>query len=107
MAIAYHGTRNQLFQAVWFVERERPSARERAMCHAAVRDATGEVVAHAHQVHGALGATNDHALQQFTRRAKIYQHTLGTAAQFREQIAELEETLVLPEASEPLAGGFA
>ena len=107
MALAYHGARNHLFQSVWLVERGRPSSRESAMCHAAVRDAAGEVVARAHQVHGALGATNDFALQQFTRRAKIYQHTLGTAAQFREEVAELDESLVLPEASEPLAGGFA
>src|SRR5262249_2504013 len=74
--------------------------------HAAVRDALGEVVANAHQAHGAMGITDAYPLQLFTRRAKVYQHALGTAAQFRAHLADLEASFVLPEAGEPLWGGF-
>jgi alkylation response protein AidB-like acyl-CoA dehydrogenase len=106
MALATYGAQNHLYQAAWLVGNGRPAARELLLFHAAVRDALGEVVANAHQAHGAMGITDAYPLQLFTRRAKVFQHSLGTAAQFRAQLAGLEESFVLPEAAEPLWGGF-
>jgi alkylation response protein AidB-like acyl-CoA dehydrogenase len=106
MALAYYGAQNHLHQAAWLVGNDRPAARELLMGHAAIRDAIGQVVANAHQAHGAMGFTDAYPLQLFSRRAKVYQHTLGTAAAFRTQLAALEASLTLPEADEPLWGGF-
>jgi alkylation response protein AidB-like acyl-CoA dehydrogenase len=106
MAIAYYGAETNLYQAAWLVDRERLAARELAIAHAVIRDAAGEISTHAHQVHGAMGFTGPYPLQVYSRRAKVYQHTLGTASHFRERIAAEEETLVMPEAGEPIWGGF-
>jgi alkylation response protein AidB-like acyl-CoA dehydrogenase len=91
MAIAYYGAQSLMYYTAWLLDQGRPSARALAMCHAFTRDAAGEVVGHAHQVHGAMGFTIEYPLHFFTRRAKVYQHSFGNASAHREQLATLED----------------
>jgi alkylation response protein AidB-like acyl-CoA dehydrogenase len=86
MALAVYGARILTYQAAWLAAQGRKGS-QAAMAHAYVRDAAGEVVAHAHQIHGAIGITKEYPLQYFSRRAKAFQNALGTAAHFREKVA--------------------
>ncbi|MGE0387271.1 MAG: acyl-CoA dehydrogenase family protein [Gammaproteobacteria bacterium] len=106
IALAFYGAQTQLYQAAWLLQSGRPATRELLICHAQIRTAAGEAVAHAHQSHGAMGFTSEYPLHHFSRRAKAYQHGLGTVAELRERIAQVERDLPFPEADEPMWGGF-
>lgn len=106
IALAAYGAQHHIWQCAWLLANGRPARRELLMCHIQVREALGQATMNAHQAHGAMGFTDAYPLQLFTRRAKVYQHAYGTAAQFREQLAELDRNLVTTDIAEPLFGGF-
>jgi alkylation response protein AidB-like acyl-CoA dehydrogenase len=87
-AVVLHGARLLLYQAGWLLAEQGDAVAELAMAHAYIRQAAGEVTAHAHQIHGAMGFTYDYQLQFFSRRAKAYQHSLGQDTAFLERVAQ-------------------
>jgi 3-oxocholest-4-en-26-oyl-CoA dehydrogenase beta subunit len=90
MAVAYSGAQSIMYNAVWLVDNDKPAAETLALCHAYGRDAAGVVLGNAHQVHGGMGFTKEYPLHHFSRRAKVYEVSLGQAAYFRERWAQLQ-----------------
>jgi alkylation response protein AidB-like acyl-CoA dehydrogenase len=90
MAVAYSGAQSLLYKAAWLLSTGKPAQETLLMCHAYGRDAAAIVLGQAHQVHGAMGFTMEYPLHQFSRRAKVYELSLGQAAGHRERFAELE-----------------
>jgi alkylation response protein AidB-like acyl-CoA dehydrogenase len=87
IALAVYGVQSLVYQAAWLIGAGKPARIETAMCHAYIRDHCAELARHAHQIHGAMGFTTEYPLQIFSRRAKTYQVTLGSAADHREVVA--------------------
>jgi alkylation response protein AidB-like acyl-CoA dehydrogenase len=90
MAVAYSGAQSLLYKAAWLLSTGKPAEETLLMCHAYGRDAAAIVLGQAHQVHGAMGFMMEYPLHQFSRRAKVYQLSLGQAARHRERFAQLE-----------------
>jgi 3-oxocholest-4-en-26-oyl-CoA dehydrogenase beta subunit len=91
MAVAHSGAQSLLYKAAWLLSTGKPAEETLLMCHAYGRDAAAIVLGQAHQVHGAMGFMMEYPLHQFSRRAKIYEQSLGQAAQHRERFAQLEQ----------------
>lgn len=90
MAVAYSGAQSLLYKAAWLLSTGKPAQETLLMCHAYGRDAAAIVLGQAHQVHGAMGFMMEYPLHQFSRRAKVYELSLGQAAGHRERFAQLE-----------------
>jgi alkylation response protein AidB-like acyl-CoA dehydrogenase len=90
MAVAYSGAQSLLYKAAWLLSTGKPAEETLLMCHAYGRDAAAIVLGQAHQVHGAMGFMMEYPLHQFSRRAKVYELSLGQAARHRERFAQLE-----------------
>lgn len=84
MATDVEGSRNIAYQAAWRVSEGLPADREISMAKAWVSEAYQRVCATAHQCHGAIGFTQEHDLQLYTRRAKVLELTYGDANFHRE-----------------------
>ena len=100
MAAAHSGAQSLLYRAAWLLSVGKPAEEALLMCHAYGRDAAALVLANAHQVHGAMGFTMEYPLHQFSRRAKVYEQTLGNAATHRARFAELEARELAKRAAE-------
>jgi alkylation response protein AidB-like acyl-CoA dehydrogenase len=78
-------------QAAWRLDRWEidpdGATRAVALANAYARDVLPAIFARAHQVHGAIGFTMEYDLQLFTRRAKAYELTGGSASWHLEQVA--------------------
>ena len=77
MATDVEGCRQIAYQAAWRVSEGLTADREVAMAKAWVSGAFQRVCATAHQCHGAIGFTQEHNLQLFTRRAKVQELCYG------------------------------
>jgi alkylation response protein AidB-like acyl-CoA dehydrogenase len=84
MATDVEGSRNIAYQASWRVSEGLPADREVSMAKAWVSEAYQRVCTTAHQCHGAIGFTQEHDLQLYTRRAKVLELTYGDANFHRE-----------------------
>jgi alkylation response protein AidB-like acyl-CoA dehydrogenase len=84
MATDVDGSRNIAYQAAWRVSEGLPADREVSMAKTWVSEAYQRVCATAHQCHGAIGFTEEHDLQLYTRRAKVLELTYGDANFHRE-----------------------
>ncbi len=82
------GARFMTNQAAWALNEGRPAAKEVAMATAWASEAFGRVTTLAHQVHGAIGVTQDHDLQFYTRQGKAADLTFGDADFYREKVAQ-------------------
>ncbi len=88
MATDVEGCRYVAYQAAWRVAEGLPATREVAIAKAWVSDAYRRVCALAHQSHGAIGFTNDPALQLDPRRAKPADLAYGDSDYHRELVAQ-------------------
>jgi len=70
MAMDTEGARLIAYKAAWMVDQGLPCAKEVAMAKAYVNKACHNVVAKAHQIHGAIGYTEEHDIGLYYRRAK-------------------------------------
>jgi alkylation response protein AidB-like acyl-CoA dehydrogenase len=61
--------------------------KEVAIAKAWISEASRRVLALAHQIHGAIGATIEHELHYYTRRAKAAEIAFGDADFYREVVA--------------------
>jgi 3-oxocholest-4-en-26-oyl-CoA dehydrogenase beta subunit len=86
MATDVEGCRHIAYQAAWRVSEGLTAEREVAMAKAWVSGAYQRVCATAHQCHGAIGFTQEHNLQLYTRRAKVQELSYGDA-NFHKELA--------------------
>lgn len=61
---------------------------ETAIAKIAVGQAVGRVVPIAHQVHGAIGFTDEHALQQSTRRLWVWRDEYGNESEWADRLGQ-------------------
>jgi alkylation response protein AidB-like acyl-CoA dehydrogenase len=77
MAIDIDGSRFVTYQAAWRLNEGLPAEREVAIAKSWVSQAFRRVVNSAHQVHGAIGFTEDHVLPLYTKRARAHEFSYG------------------------------
>jgi alkylation response protein AidB-like acyl-CoA dehydrogenase len=89
MRVEIDAMRVLAWQAAWHLDEEYDDGARRAvaLANAYARDVLPGIFARAHQVHGAIGFTMEYDLQLFTRRAKVYELTGGSAAAHLEAVA--------------------
>jgi alkylation response protein AidB-like acyl-CoA dehydrogenase len=79
MLIDIESSKYATYQAAWRLSAGLPAAKEVAVAKSWVSQAFRRVVTSAHQVHGAIGFTEDHVLHWFTRRARAQEVSYGDA----------------------------
>jgi alkylation response protein AidB-like acyl-CoA dehydrogenase len=87
MLIDIEGSRAVAYQAAWRLNEGLDSAREVAIAKAWVNQACRRVVTSAHQVHGAIGFTEDHVLHLYTKRAGASEFSFGDSDFHLEKLA--------------------
>ena len=87
MATDVDSARFSTYQAAWMLSEGLPCTKEVAIAKAWVGEASQRVFALAHQIHGAIGATIEHDLHYYTRRAKAAELAFGDANFYREVVA--------------------
>jgi alkylation response protein AidB-like acyl-CoA dehydrogenase len=87
MATDVDSARFSTYQAAWMLSEGLPCTKEVAIAKAWISEASQRVFALAHQIHGAIGATIEHDLHYYTRRAKAAELAFGDADFYREVVA--------------------
>ena len=87
MAVDVDGSRFIAYEAIWRLSEGLDAAAEVAMAKAWVSDAYQRVCTLAHQIHGAIGFTKEHAMQIYFRHAKASELAFGDGDYHREQVA--------------------
>jgi alkylation response protein AidB-like acyl-CoA dehydrogenase len=77
------------YQVAWKLNAGLPAAKEVAQAKAWVSQACKRVAVSAHQVHGAIGFTEDHILHYYTKRIRAYEFSFGGADDQLEKLASL------------------
>ena len=88
MATDVDGSRFITYQAIWRLGEGLSSDLEVSSAKAWVSDSAQRVAATAHQCHGAIGFTQEHDLQLFTRRLKAWEVSFGDGDYHRERVAQ-------------------
>jgi alkylation response protein AidB-like acyl-CoA dehydrogenase len=86
MLIDVDGSRLAIYQAAWKINEGLPATRETAIAKAWVSQACRRVMTSAHQVHGAIGFTEDHILHLYTKKARADESSFGGVNQQLEKI---------------------
>ena len=89
MLIDVEGSRFATYQAAWRINEGLPAAREVAIAKAWVSQACRRVMHSAHQVHGAIGFTEDHILHFYTKKARAGEFSFGDVNYHLEKLATL------------------
>ena len=89
MLIDVEGSKFVTYQAAWKINSGLPAAKEAAIAKTWVSEAGRRVMVSAHQVHGAIGFSEDHILHYYTRRTRAYEFSFGGADEQLEKLAEL------------------
>ena len=76
------------WQAAWSLTHRVDATLEVSAAKAYANDALRRIFVNAHQVHGAIGFAMEHDLQLFTRRAKAFELTHGSADVHRQRVAD-------------------
>ncbi len=87
MLIDLDSSRFATHQAAWRINENLPAAREAAIAKAWVGQACKRIVHSAHQVHGAIGFTEDHILHYYTKRVRSYEFSFGDVNASLEKIS--------------------
>lgn len=88
MAIGLETSRHAAYYAAWKISEGLEAQKEAAMAKAWCNDQVTGYVRRAHQVHGAIGFTEEYDLQLCTKRAKACQLMLGDVDHYREKVAK-------------------
>lgn len=80
--------RHLTYQAAWLVSEELPCKKEVAIAKAWCSDAFKRVTSVAHQIHGAIGFTEEHDLYLYYKHAKAWELTFGDASNHKEVVAQ-------------------
>jgi alkylation response protein AidB-like acyl-CoA dehydrogenase len=89
MQMDLDGSRYLTYQAAWRISENLPAEREAAIAKAWVSQACRRIMHSAHQVHGAIGFTEDHILHYYTKRVRSYEFSFGDADYHLEKLASL------------------
>lgn len=87
MAVDVAGSRFITYEAVWRLGEGLEAAEEVSAAKAWVSDAYQRVCQRGHQIHGAIGFTEEHELQLYSRHAKAAEQAFGDADHHRELVA--------------------
>ncbi|OGO43119.1 MAG: hypothetical protein A2137_07885 [Chloroflexi bacterium RBG_16_58_8] len=87
MLIDIDGSRLATYQAAWRINEGLPAAREAAIAKAWVSQACRRVMESAHQVHGAIGFSQDHILHYYTKKARVNEFSSGDSEYHLEKLA--------------------
>ncbi|MFD0852631.1 acyl-CoA dehydrogenase family protein, partial [Actinomadura adrarensis] len=87
MAIAVLGARFIAYEAIWRLSADREAAETVSMAKAWVSEAYEQVCALGHQVHGAIGFTEEHDLHLYSRHATATALTFGDDAHHLTRVA--------------------
>jgi alkylation response protein AidB-like acyl-CoA dehydrogenase len=71
------GSRLLTYHAAWKITNNMPAAREAAIAKTWVSQACRRVMHSAHQIHGAIGFTEDHILHFYTKKARANEFSFG------------------------------
>jgi alkylation response protein AidB-like acyl-CoA dehydrogenase len=88
MLIDVDGSKFATYQAAWRINEGLEAGREVAIAKAWVSQACRRVMNSAHQVHGAIGFSEDHILHFYTKRARAYEFSFGSVDFQLEKLAE-------------------
>jgi alkylation response protein AidB-like acyl-CoA dehydrogenase len=91
MLMDVESSRYITYQAAWKINAGLPAAQDVAEAKAWVSQAGKRVVTSAHQLHGAIGMTEDHVLHYYTKRMRSCEFSFGGADDQLEKIAELHK----------------
>jgi alkylation response protein AidB-like acyl-CoA dehydrogenase len=89
MLMDIEGSKYLTHQAAWLLNIGLPAVKEVAAAKGWVSQACRRVMASAHQIHGAIGFTEDHILHYYTKRTRAYEFSFGGADDQLEKLAEL------------------
>ncbi|CAI8005825.1 Probable short/branched chain specific acyl-CoA dehydrogenase [Geodia barretti] len=84
MATDVEGARHVAYQAAWAIAEGQSGRREVAIAKAWCSGAYQRVCSLGHQCHGAIGFTEEHNLQLYTRRAKVQELSYGSVHDHKE-----------------------
>lgn len=88
MATCLETTRLVATQAAWLVSRKLPAAKEIAMAKAWCNDAYKKCAAIGHQLHGAIGFTEEHDMHLYSQHAKASEMAFGASWLHRSRVAD-------------------
>ena len=88
MATDVDASRFSTYQAAWMLSEGFPCTKEVAIARAITTDASRRMLALAHQIHGAIGLTEDHDLPIYSKRAKAAELAFGDTHFYRELVAQ-------------------
>jgi alkylation response protein AidB-like acyl-CoA dehydrogenase len=77
MLVDLEGSKYVTYQAAWRLNEGLPAAKEVAIAKAWVNRAFCRMVTSSHQIHGAIGFTEDHILHFYTKRARAHEFSFG------------------------------
>jgi alkylation response protein AidB-like acyl-CoA dehydrogenase len=89
MLMDVESSRYITYQAAWKVNAGIPAARDAAAAKTWVSQAGKRVLTSAHQLHGAIGMTEDHVLHYYTKRLRSCEFSFGGTDDQLEKLAEL------------------
>jgi alkylation response protein AidB-like acyl-CoA dehydrogenase len=89
MLVDTDGSRLVTYQAAWRINEGLSAARETAIAKAWVSQACRRVMDSAHQIHGAIGFSEDHILHFYTKKARANEFGFGDVNCQLEKIADL------------------
>jgi alkylation response protein AidB-like acyl-CoA dehydrogenase len=89
MLIDLDSSRFATYQAAWRLNEGLPAEKEVAIAKAWVGQACRRVMTSAHQIHGAIGFTEDHTLHHYTKKARACEFSFGDVDSNLEKIAAL------------------
>jgi alkylation response protein AidB-like acyl-CoA dehydrogenase len=87
MLVDIDGARYATYQAAWKINQGMNAMREVSIAKAYVSQACRRVMNSAHQVHGAIGFTEDHILHYYTKRTRAYEFSFGGVDYHLEKLA--------------------
>lgn len=88
MFVDVEGSKFATYQAAWKINQGLDATREAAIAKAFVSQACRRVMASAHQVHGAIGFSEDHILHYYTKRVRAYEFSFGGVDYHLEKLAQ-------------------
>jgi alkylation response protein AidB-like acyl-CoA dehydrogenase len=88
MLIDLEGSRFITYKAGWSVSAGLPASKEASIAKAWVNQAAKRIVTSAHQIHGAIGFSEDHLLHLYTKRVRTNEFSFGDLDYHLNKIAE-------------------
>jgi alkylation response protein AidB-like acyl-CoA dehydrogenase len=95
MLFDLEGSRLATHKAAWALSAGLPALKEAAVAKAWVSQASRRIVTSAHQVHGAIGFTEDHILHLYTKRVRANEFSFGDADHHLNEVAAMTTAVEL------------